>query len=161
MGPRAEYMRKGTIWNDIEDNRKLMLEICPNVDFYVSATVNVFNALHITDFHRDWVDKGFIQAQDLNINILNGPDYYRCDILPQEFKYAAIKKIEETVEWLHDKDHLTRATNGYKGLINFLNDTNNTALLSKFFLITDQLDTLRKEKFQDVFPEYGDLRGFA
>jgi sulfatase maturation enzyme AslB (radical SAM superfamily) len=161
MGPRAEYMRKGTIWSDIEDNRKQMLEICPHVDFYVSATVSMFNVNHITDFHREWANRGLINAQDFNINILHGPNYYRCDILPQQFKDIAIKKIEDIIEWLKDKDHLTRATNGYKGLINFLNSANNANLLKQFFEITDQLDTLRKEKFEDVFPEYGDLRGYA
>jgi len=161
MGPRAEYMRKGTMWTDIEDNRREMLQICPKVDFYISATVNVFNLLHITDFHRDWTERGFIKAQDLNVNILNGPNYYRCDVLPQHYKDIAIKKIEDTVDWLKDKDHLTRATNGYKGLINFLNEADNTLLLKKFFEVTNQLDALRKEKFECVFPEYGDLRGYA
>jgi sulfatase maturation enzyme AslB (radical SAM superfamily) len=161
MGPRAEYMRKGTIWFEIEDNRRMMLEICPNVDFYVSATVNVFNALHITDFHRDWADRGFIKAQDFNINILNSPNYYRADMLPQQFKDIAVSKIEDTIAWLADKDHLTRATSGYKGLISFLNGKDNNKFLQHFFQITDQLDSLRKEKFEDVFPEYGDLRGYA
>jgi MoaA/NifB/PqqE/SkfB family radical SAM enzyme len=161
MGLRAEYMRKGTVWSEIEENRYRMIEVCPNVDFYISATVNIFNAIHITDFHRDWAMRGLIKAQDLNINILNGPSYYRADILPHKYKDTAIAKIEDTIEWLKDKDHLTRATNGYKGLINFLNSNNNISLLKNFFDITDQLDSLRKEKFEDIFLEYGDLRGFA
>ena len=158
---RAEYMRKGTVWSDIENNRKQMIEICPNVDFYISATVSVFNVLHITDFHKYWAYEGLIKAQDFNINILHGPDYYRADVLPHYYKEEAIAKIENTIDWLRDKDHLTRATNGYKGLINFLNATDNSKLLKKFFEITDQLDNLRVEKFEDVFPELGDLRGFA
>ena len=160
-GKRAEYMRKGTIWPEIETNRKQMIEVCPNVDFYISATVNIFNAMHITDFHKDWAHQGLIKAQDFNINILHGPEYYRADVLPQHYKEEAIVKIENTIDWLNDKDHLTRATNGYKGLINFLNATDNSKLLPKFFEVTDQLDNLRKEKFEDVFPEYGDLRGYA
>lgn len=161
MGPRAEYMRKGTIWNDIEDNRRQMIDICPNVDFYISATVNIFNALHITDFHKDWTEKGFIKAQDFNINILNSPSYYRADALPQHLKDTAIQKIEDTIVWLKDKDHLTRATNGYKGLISFINGKDNTKFLPQFFLLTDQLDQLRKEKFETVFSEYGDLREYS
>ena len=161
MGARAEYMRKGTVWADIEDNRRRMIEVCPDVDFYVSATVNVFNALHITDFHRDWADKGLIKAQDFNINILNSPDYYRCDMLPQQFKDIAVDKINRTIDWLKDKDHLTRATTGYAGLINFLTTTDNSNQLKQFFLVTDKLDNLRKEKFEDVFTEFGDLREFA
>ena len=33
MGRRAEYIRKGTVWADVEENRRKMLEVCPNVDF--------------------------------------------------------------------------------------------------------------------------------
>lgn len=160
MGPRAEYMRKGTVWNEIELNRQRMMEVCPNVDFYISATINVFNLLHITDFHRDWVEKKFIQPQDININILNSPTYYRCDILPDKYKEIAKEKIEGTIQWLADKDHLTRATTGYKGLLNFIKK-DNTSWIKEFFKITDMLDNLRVEKFDDVFPEYRGLRGYT
>lgn len=161
MGARAEYMRKGTIWADIENNRKQMLEVCPNVDFYISATVSIYNAIHITDFHKDWINKGFIKPQDFNINVLNSSVYYRCDVLPQKYKDIASKKIIEMIDYLKDKDQLTRATTGYKGLLNFLNGTDNSRLLINFFEINNSLDTLRKEKFEDVFPEYGDLREYA
>lgn len=159
MGRRAEYMRKGTIWNEIENNRRQMLEICPGVDFYISATVSVFNILHITDFHKDWVNQGLIKAQDLNINLLQGPDYYRCDILPREYKDEAIDKINNTIQWLKEQDHLTRATNGYKGLINFLEAKDNSHLIPQFMLITQQLDELRGESFRDVFPELVGIDG--
>lgn len=161
MGPRAEYMRKGTVWEDIEDNRKQMLDICPNVDFYISATVNIFNALHVTDFHRNWTERKLIAAQDFNVNLLHSPSYYRCDILPQRYKDEAIIKINDTIEWLKDKDHLSRATGGYQGLINFMQQSTSNHSLKEFFRITDQLDALRNEKFENVFFEYGGLREYA
>ena len=34
-GPRAELMRKGTVWEETVANRKRMLEVCPQVDFYI------------------------------------------------------------------------------------------------------------------------------
>jgi hypothetical protein len=66
MGPRAEYIRKGTDWDQVERNRMQMLEVCPRVDFYVSPTLSIMNALHLPDFHRTWVKKGYIKPQDLN-----------------------------------------------------------------------------------------------
>ena len=161
MGSRGEYMRKGTIWSDIESNRRSMLQICPQVDFYVSATVSVFNVLHVTDFHRDWVDKGLIKHQDFNINILQGPEYYRCDILPSHIKDAARTKIENTIDWLKGNDHLERATSGYKGILNFMYDKDNTKMIPEFLRVTDQLDALRKEKLEEIFPELGELRDFT
>ena len=42
-GQRAELMRKGTVWDDVVANRKRMLEVCPQVDFYISSTVGLIN----------------------------------------------------------------------------------------------------------------------
>lgn len=157
MGDRAAYMRKGTVWADIEDNRRQMIATCPNVDFYISATVNVFNVLHISDFHMDWVNQGLIKAQDFNVNILQGPEYYRCDILPQPLKAIAKSKMQNAINWLKDKDHLNRATNGYNGILNFLDASDNSQLIPQFIKVTKQLDDLRKESFKDTFPELGSI----
>ena len=62
MGSRAEYIRKGTKWDQIERNREQMLEVCPDTDFYVSATVSLYNAHHVSDFHRAWALKGYINT---------------------------------------------------------------------------------------------------
>jgi hypothetical protein len=83
-------------WDEIIRNREQMLEICPNVDFYVSSTVSIYNVLHIMDFHRDWVDRGLIKAQDWNINILQGPDRDRIDVLPNVYKEQVREKILAT-----------------------------------------------------------------
>lgn len=157
MGERAEYMRKGTNWAVIEENRKAMLEICPKVDFYISATVSVFNVLHITDFHRDWTARGLIAAQDFNVNILQSPYYYRCDILPPDLKQKAKQKINDTIEWLSDKDSLNRATSGYKGIINFLDANDNRHHVTEFISVTRQLDNHRGENFRAIFPELGNI----
>ena len=157
MGERAEYMRKGTKWDDIENNRKRMLEVCPEVDFYISATVNVFNVFHISDFHMNWVDKGLIKAQDFNVNILQGPTYYRCDILPADMKKKATDKLAQMIKWLEGKDKLTRATNGYHGIINFMNASDNSKHVSEFLRVTRQLDDLRKEDFMTTFPELREM----
>jgi organic radical activating enzyme len=161
MGIRAEYMRKGTVWSDIEDNRRRMLKVCPDVDFYISATVSVFNVLHITDFHRDWAEKSLIKAQDFNVNILQGPEYYRCDILPRELKEVAKHKILDTINWLEGQDSLKRATTGYQGIINFMNANDNSGLISEFLRITDQLDRLRDEDLLSIFPELESLHGIT
>jgi radical SAM protein with 4Fe4S-binding SPASM domain len=160
MGARAEYIRKGTKWDQIERNRERMIEKCPNTDFYVSSTVSLYNALHISDFHRNWVDQGFLKPQDWNINILQGPDRDRIDVLPQIFKDQIKEKIEEHINWLSPQDHLKRATSGYQGILNFMQD-DKSHLLKEFFRINDLSDTYRNERFVKVFPEYKDLRSYA
>jgi hypothetical protein len=158
MGPRAEYIRKGTKWDDIVRNRELMIEQLPTVDFYVSTTVSIMNALHVSDFHRDWVERGLLKPQDWNINILQGPGRMRIDVLPEQYKQQVELKIKEHIEWLRPQDPLTRAIGGYEGMINFMWQADNSDLLKEFYAFTDQVDLSRGELFEQTFPEYKDLR---
>ena len=161
MGSRGEYIRKGQVWSEVEENRRRMMEICPNVDFYVSSTVSIYNVLHITDFHRNWADRGFLRPQDWNINLCQSPDRDRADILPDHYKQLAIEKLEKHLDWLEPLDKISRATGGYKGIINFLKQTDNSHLLSQFFKDNDVMDRVRNEKFEEIFPEYSELRSYA
>ena len=156
MGPHAEYIRKGTKWDLVEEHRRQMLEICPKVDFYVSPTLSIMNAMHIPDFHKDWVEKGFIQPQDLNVNVLQDPDHYRVDIATPIFKEQLREKYERHLEWLRPLDKLNRATAGYEAALEYIKN-DKTHLIKKFWEKTNQLDAIRKENILDTIPELGAL----
>jgi sulfatase maturation enzyme AslB (radical SAM superfamily) len=158
---RGEYIRKGTKWDETIRNRERMIEKCPNVDFYISSTVSIFNLLHVMDFHREWVELGLLKPADWNINILQGPDRDRIDVLPQRYKDLARAKINEHIKWLEPQDRLKRAVTGYESMINFMDQGDKSHLLKEFFRINDMTDTYRDEKFEDVFPEYAQLRSYA
>jgi sulfatase maturation enzyme AslB (radical SAM superfamily) len=161
MSSHGEYIRKGTKWDQIERNREEMMARCPNTDFYVSSTVSLYNADHVSDFHRAWVDRGYLKAQDWNINILQGPDRDRIDVLPQPYKDSITAKVQEHINWLRPQDHLQRATSGYEGMLHFMNANDNSHLLKEFFRVNDVHDEYRKERFEAVFTEYKDLRQYV
>ena len=81
--------------------------------------------------------------------------------MPQQYKDEAIAKIEEHIKWLEPQDKISRATGGYKAIINFLNQHDNSHLLSEFFKENDAIDRVREEKFEDVFPELAELRTYV
>lgn len=157
-GARGEYIRKGTDWAVVEQNRRDMLAICPGVDFYISPTLSIMNALHLPDFHRDWVEKGLLKPQDLNVNILQDPIQYRLDIATPEYKQQIKQKFDEHLEWLRPQDPLHRATVGFESAINYMMSTDNTALIPKFWSTTDQLDGIRRENVLDIIPELKALK---
>ena len=158
QGPRGEYIRKGTDWAVVEANRRQMIETCPQVDFYISPTLSIMNALHLPDFHRDWVEKGLLKPQDLNVNILQDPAYLRIDIAPVEYKQRIQHKYEQHLEWLRPLDQLNRATVGFESAITFMNSTDNTNLLDTFWRKTYELDNIRKEHVLDIIPELRALK---
>lgn len=154
---RAEYIRKGTEWHRVIANRAEMIRTCPNVDFYISPTLSIMNALSLPDFHRQWAEAGLIRPQDLNVNILQDPAHYRIDIATPAYKQRLIERYREHLDWLRPRDPLQRATVGFESAINFLQAIDNTALLSKFWSKTRQLDAIRKENILDVIPELQEL----
>ena len=157
MGPRAELMRKGTKWEETVANRKRMLEVCPQVDFYISATVGLSNCLHVTDFHKDWVEQGLIKPQDFNFNLLQYPLWQRMDLLPMEEKEKVTAKYKEHMAWLKSQDHLTRASKGFESALDWMNKKDMSRHLPTFVGETRKYDKIRDENFTDVFPEWKDL----
>jgi radical SAM protein with 4Fe4S-binding SPASM domain len=152
-GARGEYIRKGTDWAVVEQNRRDMIRVCPKVDFYISPTLSIMNAWHLPDFHRNWTERGLIKAQDLNVNILQDPACYRIDIAPIKYKQRLRVKIEEHLDWLRPQDKLQRATVGFESAIKFMLATDNTQLIDTFWRKTHQLDNIRNEKLLDVIKE--------
>jgi len=156
-GPRAELMRKGTVWKEIVENRKRMLEVCPQVDFYISATVGLSNCLHVTDFHKNWVEQGLIKPQDFNFNLLQYPLWQRMDLLPQDEKIKVTEKYKEHMKWLKSHDHLTRASKGFESALDWMNKKDMSKHMPTFINKTRKYDKIRDENFTDVFPEWKDL----
>ena len=161
LGPRGELMRKGFDHDQACRNRERMLEVCPAVDFYVSPTLSLMNSLHIPDFHREWIDRGFLRPLDLNINILQSPNYYRLDSLTPGLKQEVKAKYEEHIAYIEPDDPLTRATNGFKSAIQFMEANDNTPLLPEFNRVMARLDGIRDESFYHAFPELKELKQYV
>ena len=153
MEAYGEYIRHGTKWAQIERNRRVMIEQCPAVDFYISPTVSILNILHLPDFHRAWVEQGLIRAQDLNVNLLQDPDYLRIDIAPVDYKEKIKQKYQQHLTWLRPQDQLNRATVGFESAINFMMATDNSKLIPKFWSKTAELDIMRNENVLTAIPE--------
>jgi radical SAM protein with 4Fe4S-binding SPASM domain len=161
MGPRAELIRKGTDWSQTLDNRRRMMEQVPHVDFYVSATISAMNVLHVLDFHKAWTEQGLIHAKDFNVNICQSPDWYRVDIFPDWFKQQTITPAyEQHIAWLEPQDTLKRATNGFKSILNLMNDQSQIYHWSKFKKEVADLDRIRNEDFWTTFTELQPLKDY-
>jgi len=159
MGSRAELMRKGTEWKQTVANRERMLAEVPHVDFYIAATISSMNVLHVLDFHKEWVNLGLINPKDLNVNICQGPEWYRIDIFPQQFKETVIKPAyEQHIAWLEPQDKLNRATNGFKSAMNFMMAEDKSSVLPRFIQEVEKLDNLRSENFWETFLELAPIK---
>lgn len=154
MGERAEVMRSGTKWADIEANRQRIAEEAPHAEFQVSATVSAYNAEHCVDFFDDWIDKGWVRPQDIDINVLLFPEYQRAQVLPTETRQRIQNKLRDYMD-RHDLktvDKNGRSYNAMKAFINSL-DVDKSEMWDQFLESNQRIDDLRSENLFDVFPE--------
>ena len=153
---RGEYLRCGQRWDDVVRFRKEILVNRPDIDFYISSTTSILNALHLPDFHRSWVDQGLIAPKDFNINLLFWPTYLSVDCAPKYLKDAIRKKYQEHIKWLQPLDPIGRATYGFKSVINYLDNDKEFDPVDFWSNITP-LDNYYELNLLEVFPELSNL----
>jgi len=153
MGARAEVIRSGTDWAQVEQNIRDLKAQCPHIDFMISPTLSMMNIWNFTRFHRYMVESGFVAAQDFNLNILQGPQDYRIDMLPADLKQQFKLDFEQHIAWLEPLDGIQRAVGGFKGAIEFMMATDNSHLLPDFWRTINDLDWSRNESLLAVVPE--------
>ena len=153
MGKRGELIRAGTEWDVIEDNRRQMIKECPEVYFEITPTVSIMNVYHLPDFHRDWVDRGLLEPNNIRVNMLTYPDYYRIQIIPKEERKKFIDKYNEHIKWIDDNFGKGVAKEGFMSILNFLEQKNYENLIPDFIDRNTPLDELRGESLFEVCPE--------
>ena len=154
-GRRGEYMRKGLRWDQVVANREEMLRRCPDVAFSVPATLSIFNALHLPDFHREWVEKGYIDRNAFGLNMLGDPAMYRVEVLPAALKERVLESYRRHRESFLDAGGA--AARDFAAAQRFMEEKDCSELLPDFVAMTRRLDHLRGEDCREVFPELAEL----
>jgi radical SAM protein with 4Fe4S-binding SPASM domain len=153
---RGEYLRKNMDWAQVVQNRRDMIEQCPHVYFEITPTVSVYNVLNLPDFHKEWIEEGLLEPQNIRINILLDPTYMRLSLLPPWLKDQVRFRYIEHLKYLDQFENIDSVKNDYESILKFLNNDHSEEL--KMFLFkTERIDNLRKENWREVFPELQDL----
>ena len=153
-GSQAEYIRHGCVWEEIESNRRKMIEELPQVYFYVSATVSALSCSRLPDLQRRWVDNGLLAPNSWHLSFVVRPAHYHTNVLPIDFrkelqaKYLAHKNYMVQEHKINDQ-----VQREWDGAIRFLEGDQMVEQLLKFKETTRALDLIRGESFVDVFPE--------
>jgi len=154
---RGEYLRKNMDWDIVVQNRRDMLEQCPQVYFELTPTVSVYNVLNLPDFHKEWIEQGLLEPANIRINILLDPTYMRLSILPVKKKDKIRLRYLEHLKYLDQFNNINHVKKDYESILNFINDDRSEEV--KMFLYkTFKVDKLRQEDVFEVFPE---LEGIA
>jgi radical SAM protein with 4Fe4S-binding SPASM domain len=156
MGPRAEYLRKNMKWQETENLRVQMLEICPNVRFRLDPTVSVHNILHLPNFIDDWISKNLINQEEVKINMLYEPEEYCVRNLSETNKQKVHENYKSKIKKLEQAElNSSNLIVQYHAVLDFM-AVKGKEMESLFVDTSKKLDQIRKEKLEDVFPELKD-----
>lgn len=153
FGEKAEFVRKGTDWDKIVENRKIMLKECPNVYFEITPTVSVFSVHSLYEFHRNWVEDNLLNIDNIRINILTHPRYFSITILPLDMKQRLSGLYDIYITWLQNNNANQNTINAIKGIIDYMNSEDHSSLIGKFYNETKKIDIIREEKIYEIYPE--------
>ena len=160
MGPHAEFIRRGTIWQDIEDNRNAMLRELPAFEFDICPTVSLMNIMHLPDFIEDWTNRGLIGAGEVRLNNLLDPKHLCVQTLPKEYKKRVTQRWEQHLDWTLARDDFNPKTwpsnefiSSAKGTINFMNTVDRSDIIPVTIREFERWDRIRKENWKTALPE--------
>jgi MoaA/NifB/PqqE/SkfB family radical SAM enzyme len=162
MGKRGEYIRKGQRWDQVIQNRERMLKVCPRVHFMISPTISLMNALHLPDFHREWLVRGYIDIETglgTSAILLSRPQFYSVQVLPPALKRQVEGKYREHAYWI-SSSYGARAKavlRYYQTIIDSMMARDESSRLYEFRRWTALLDIVRREMFEQTFPELASL----
>jgi molybdenum cofactor biosynthesis enzyme MoaA len=143
-GAHFEYIRHPGKWEKIKDNINKFVQLRDtrdNISLKVAATCNPFNVYYLDELCDYFSSVGV----DVDIHLIQVPQYYDARILPRQVRDAIIAKHS------HRED--------LQNVVNFLSSEmpDREKHLKDFVYMTKGTDNMRNEKFTDVFPEYSKL----
>lgn len=156
-GRRGELLRKEQRWNKVEANRLWLMEKCPQVRFEIQPTVSVFNVLHLPDFHRAWVEKGWLAVDAWVPNLLERPFHYNVKVLPPTLKAEVVTRYTQHMAWLKHAQAKVQTHASFQETLDFMDKEDWSHRLPQFRKACAQLDQMRNESVPEVFPELRQL----
>jgi len=158
-GEKAEYIRHGTDWSQIEHNFELLRKTS-NVRLHINSVLSIYNFETFGDFYFYLMDNNWCTPKTPTYTVYNmiSPVYLTALALPVEHKIRGIEKIQQVINRMIASNYSKSQIAQLENAINWVNSDNTWEQYKTTFReeIT-RLDTLRDENFERTFPELADL----
>jgi organic radical activating enzyme len=158
-GERAEYMRHGTDWAQIETNFNTLMKN-PNVSMTINSVVSIFNFVTFGDFYKYILDKKWLTTTTPIFTVYNmiSPVHLAALALPNHHKEIGKNNIQSAVDVLKSAQIKSQQITQLTDAINWVSSDNTWEEHKDLFRSeVARLDSLRGENFKSVFPELQDL----
>lgn len=155
-GKAAEYIRHGTVWQDIEKNLKDLKEKCPHVNLNIASTVGFLNVSSLIELQQFWIATDTVDSCKFEMNALVTPEHLSLQSLPEHHKTRLKNLISNHINWCNNTNAKLLAER-WAYLIDYMMLRDTSFQLPEFIRLFGLLDQYRGENFVQIFPEYQDL----
>lgn len=167
VGPKAEYTRAGQKWQTVYDNLCYIRDNFEHgydrgVVVQPNPTISVLNILDLRKILNFLFDNSLATDFDINMNnLLVGPEWLSCTILPAHLKQLAKENLELLKEDINQRKMYPQRReflhSAIDNVIKYMYDRDDSNLIPIFREEMQKLDLKRGENFLHVFPELKDL----
>lgn len=158
LGDQANYFRSGSDYHQIENN---YLKIKDYVNFNMSSTIHMINVFNLILLQKHWITKFNLNPSKIKISILKYPKEQSLQVLPLSFKEKATDTIIKHISWLESISGSELLVKQWRDVLQYMNSSDESHLLGEFFRLNDDKDRNRNQSFENVFPEFKELRSHA
>jgi len=166
IGERAELIRSGTVWHKVEANLKELIKY-DNIILRPGITIGAWNVMRLPEIITYLKDLGvirrhpvihkYINNNNFFINLLDHPKHYHVSVLSDEYRQAAIDKIEKFIAEYNQK-YETSIDSNLVQILHELRQPHDPEAARRFVHTTKRVDELRKEDMYATIPEMEDVR---
>ncbi len=158
IGNQANYVRGGTDYNVLEQH---FHQVKDYVDFNITSIVHILNIFNLPKLQHHWISNHHLPASAMSFRILIHPENMSLQVLPREYKQQAEQIILEHIKWLNNISGASHLVSTWNDVLQYMQADDQSHLLNDFFRLNDDKDRYRNETFEEVFPEYTNLRSYV
>lgn len=148
---KGEYIRNGLNFNRLEQYLDHLSTTKVKVSFII--TVSILNILDVDKIILYIVKNQPILNFSIEINFVQDPSFYNIQILPASVKSLIIASLYSSIIEFNRSPKLKCHSHKLLSICNFLKGSNDQADLSSFYSEISKIDQLRKQSFENTFPE--------
>ena len=159
IGDRAEILRSGTVWKQIENNL-IELSKLQNANIRPAITTGAMNVFRLPEIVEYLVSIGIVipkkKYTNFYLNLLEWPSHYHVHILSEDYRKIVVDKINNFIQ-SHNEKYATDVRYIFLQILFELSKPYDKVQAKKFVEITKKIDDLRNEDIFNTIPELNDV----
>lgn len=147
VGKTAEYIRHGTVWNEIDQNIQKILELECSVMF--NTVISAYSVLELEDL-VDYIIANEQDAYGADMYICTNPIHLHPCVLPRSIRNNLTTLLQNCIIKLSNSKRAHDYNNAIHSLNDLIQQLDSVYLDSKKFIdFTKKLDNIRNQKYDN------------